>query len=128
MARKYSLNRRDRKLAGVCSTLGQGFNFDPTFIRVGFVAAALFISWELALVAYVGLAIYFAVQQRKQQRGASAYSDFDRMELTGRVRPSVHAMRTQLDPIDRRLMAIDAHIAKPNHELAREIDALREEK
>ena len=40
----------------------------------------------------------------------------------------MHALRTELDPIDRRLMAIDDHIAKPNHELAREIEALREEK
>ena len=40
----------------------------------------------------------------------------------------MHAVRTQLDPIDRRLMAIDDHIAKPNRDLAREIDALREEK
>src|SRR3546814_8925265 len=41
-------------------------------------------------------------------------------------RPSVHAMRTELDATDRRLMAIDDHLATPNHELAREIDALRE--
>ena len=126
MARKFSLNRRERKLAGVCSTIGQGFNVDPTFVRVGFVAAALFISWEVALFAYVGLAIYFAVQRRR--RDERPMSEFDRMDLPTRVRPSVHAMRTQLDPIDRRLMAIDAHIAKPNHELAREIEALREEK
>ena len=37
-------------------------------------------------------------------------------------------MRTELDATDRRLMAIDDHLATPNHELAREIDALREEK
>jgi hypothetical protein len=44
------------------------------------------------------------------------------------VRPSVHKMRTELDPIDRRLMAIEDQISKPNDELAREIEALREEK
>ena len=35
MARKYrdSLNRRDAKLVGVCSTLGERFGVDPTFIR-----------------------------------------------------------------------------------------------
>jgi hypothetical protein len=50
------------------------------------------------------------------------------MELAASVRPSVHAMRTQLDPIDRRLMAIESEISKPNDELAREIEALREDK
>lgn len=79
------------------------------------------------MVTYVGLAIYFAMQRRRASN-ERPMSDFDRMDLSTRVRPSVHAMRTQLDPIDRRLMAIDDHIAKPNHELAREIEALREEK
>ena len=55
-------------------------------------------------------------------------SDFDRMEDVTRVRPTVHALRTQLDDTDRRLMAIDDHINSTNDELAREIEALREEK
>ena len=37
---RYSLNRHDRKIAGVCSTLGDVFNIDPTVLRIGFVAAA----------------------------------------------------------------------------------------
>jgi hypothetical protein len=37
-------------------------------------------------------------------------------------------MRTELDETDRRLMAIDHHLSTPNEELAREIEALREEK
>ena len=36
----YSLDRRDKKLAGVCSTIGEVFNIDPTFVRIGFAAAA----------------------------------------------------------------------------------------
>lgn len=130
MARRfktYSLDRREKKLAGVCSTLGDMFAIDPTLLRVGFVAAAFLIGFEVAVISYAALAIYFAVK-RRQQRTPATMSDFERMELATRVRPSVHALRTELDPIDRRLMAIDAHIAKPNHELAREIDALREEK
>ncbi len=131
MARKfksYSFERRDRKLAGVCSTLGDMFAVDPTFLRVGFVAAALLVSFEVALISYVAIAVYFAVKRKQQRQGRPHVSDFDKMDRATRVRPSVHALRTELDPIDRRLMAIDDHIAKPNHELAREIEALREEK
>ena len=130
MARKtyrYSLNRRDSKLAGVCSTLGDQFGIDPTFIRVGFVLAAILISFKLTLALYAGLGIWFAVQKRKRM-GERGMSDFDKMELATTVRPSVHAMRTQLDPIDRRMMAIENEISKPNNELAREIEALREDK
>jgi hypothetical protein len=42
-------------------------------------------------------------------------------------RPTVKAMREDLDETDRRLMAIDHHINTQNDELAREIEALRQE-
>lgn len=124
---RYSFDRREKKLAGVCSTLGSMLAVDPTFLRVGFVATGFFIGFQFAIVSYLAIAVYFAIK-RKQQRDRPRLSEFDRMERATRVRPSVHALRTELDPVDRRLMAIDAHIAKPNHDLAREIEALREEK
>jgi phage shock protein C len=130
MARKtyrYSLNRRDSKLAGVCSTIGEQFGVDPTFIRVGFVAAAILISFKLTLALYAGLGIWFVMQKHRSD-SRRHISDFERMELATKVRPSVHKMRTELDPIDRRLMAIEDQISKPNAELAREIEALREVK
>ena len=125
---RYSLNRRDAKLVGVCSTLGERFGVDPTFVRIGFIASILLISWQVALIAYVGLGIYFSVQRKKQVDGLTRRSDFDRMGDIGSIRPSVHALRTELDETDRRLMAIDHHLSTPNDELAREIEALREEK
>ena len=125
---RYSLSRRDAKLVGVCSTLGEIFNIDPTFLRIGFVAAVFLVSWEVALVAYVGLGIYFAIQRKRAAERGPLKSDYERMGEVGRVRPSVHALRTELDETDRRLMAIDDHLNSPNDELAREIDALRGEK
>ena len=133
MARKtyrYSLNRRDAKLVGVCSTLGERFGIDPTFIRIGFVASVFLISWEVALITYIALGIYFSIMRKREVDGAGgrSRSEFERMEDAGQVRSSIHAMRTELDETDRRLMAIDHHLSTPNRELAREIDALREEK
>ena len=131
MARKtyrYSLNRRDAKLVGVCSTLGERFGIDPTFLRIGFVAAVFLISWEVALITYAALGIYFTLQRKREVDGGAARSEYERMGDVGKVRPSVHRMRTELDVNDRRLMAIDDHLSKPNDELAREIEALREEK
>jgi phage shock protein PspC (stress-responsive transcriptional regulator) len=128
VSHRYSLNRRDKKLAGVCSTVGDVFNIDPTFIRIGFVAVALLISWKLALIAYIGSGLYFHFQKRKANRWADRPSDFERMGDVGRSRSSVHDLRTKLDTNDRRMMAIDHHLNSQNDELAREIDALREEK
>jgi phage shock protein PspC (stress-responsive transcriptional regulator) len=130
MARKiypYSLDRNDAKIAGVCSTLGGITGIDPTFIRIGFVAAAIFISFKLTLVAYAVVGIYLAVQKKRALRDDRRMSDFDRMEEVSRRKPTVHAMRTELDETDRRLMAIDHHINSQNDELAREIEALRQE-
>ena len=131
MARKtyrYSLNRRDAKLVGVCSTLGERFGIDPTILRIGFVASIFLISWEMALFAYVGLAVYFTIQRKREVDDGRGASDFERMDQVSKTRASIKAMREDLDPIDRRLMAVDHHLSKPNDELAREIEALREEK
>ena len=122
------MNRRDKKVAGVCSTLGDVFAVDPTILRISFVAFAIIVSIKLALITYVGAGLWLHFRKRSANRAVpDRRSDFDRMEDVGRVRPSVHAMRTQLDVTDRRLMAIDDHLAKPNDSLAREIEALREE-
>ena len=129
MARKYpySLDRRDAKVAGVASTIGGMTGVDPTFIRIGFVAAAIFISFKLTLLAYAAIGIYLAVQKRKGAIGNSRMSDFDRMGEIVRRKPTTHAMVHDLDETDRRLMAIDHHINTQNEELAREIEALRQE-
>ena len=130
MARKiypYSLDRKDAKVAGVCSTIGGMTGIDPTFIRIGFVAAALFISFKITLVAYAAIGIYLAVQKKRSMVGDRRMSDFDRMGEVSKRKPTVHVMVNDLDETDRRLMAIDHHINSQNEELAREIEKLRQE-
>jgi phage shock protein C len=122
----YSLDRKDAKVAGVASTIGTMTGIDPTFIRIGFVAAAIFISFKLTLIAYAAIGIYLAVKKKRSMVDKSRMSDFDRMDLAGR-RPTTHAMVNDLEETDRRLMAIDHHINSQNEQLAREIEALRQE-
>ena len=132
MARKiypYSLQSKDAKIAGVCSTLGARAGIDPTFIRIAWIAVPLLthIPISLALIAYAAIGIYLAVQKKRTIVGDRHMSDFDRMgEVVGR-KPTVKAMREDLDETDRRLMAIDHHINTQNDDLAREIEALRQE-
>ncbi len=122
---RYSLNRHDSKIAGVCSTLGDVFNIDPTFLRIGFVAAFFFVSWEVALVAYVAAGIYLSLKKRKMLHRSERETDFDKMARSEKGRSSIHDLRTRLDSNDRRMMAIDHHLNAQNDELAREIEALR---
>ena len=132
MARKYypySLDRHDAKVAGVCSTLGRKWGIDPTFIRIAWIAVPLltFVTFTQALILYAAVGIYLTVQKRRSMTGESRMSDFDRMDEVVKRKPTVHAMRTELDENDRGLMAIDHHINSQNDELAREIEALRQE-
>ena len=124
----YSLDSKDAKIAGVCSTLGKRFGIDPTFIRIAWVAVPLFtpIDFTTAIIAYAIVGIILAVQKRRAMSGDRRMSDFDRMEEVSKRKPTVHAMRTELDETDRRLMAIDHHINTQNDELAREIEKLRQ--
>ena len=124
----YSLDRKDAKVAGVCSTLGAIGGVDPTFIRIGFVAAAIFTSFTWTLIVYAAIGIYLAVQKKKSLNTDRKMSDFDRMGQVAERKPTVHAMVNDLDETDRRLMAIDHHLHTQNDELAREIEALREDK
>ena len=125
---RYSLNRRDKKIAGVAATLGDLFNIDPTFIRIGFIASIFLISWEFALVAYVAAGIYLHIKKSRAERTDDHVSDYERMRDLGKRRASIHDLRTTLDASDRRMMAIDHHLNRHNDELAREIEALREDK
>ena len=126
----FSLDRHDAKLLGVCSGLGKRFGIDPTFIRIGWVAVPLLTPIDVwtAVVAYAIAGVIGFVGRKRRDSQGERLSDFERMDQVGKGRPSVHLMRTELDANDRRMMAIDDHLASPNHELAREIDALKEDK
>ena len=123
----YSLKSEDAKIAGVCSTLGGIAGIDPTFVRIGFVASAIFLSFQWTLVAYAVIGIYLVIKKKQAMTGDRDVSEFDRMGEIVRRRPSVKAMTSELDTNDRRMMAIDHHLTTQNDELAREIEALRQE-
>ncbi len=128
--RFFSLNRRDAKLLGVCAGLGGKFGIDPTFIRIGWVAVPLLtpLDFSTAAVAYGVAGIIGFIGRHRAERSIDRRSDFDRMEDVGQRRTSIRDLRDTLDSNDRRMMAIDHHLNRPNDDLAREIEALRGEK
>lgn len=122
----FSLDRRDRKLIGVCAGIGRSLNIDPTFIRVAFVAVPLltFVTFWQALLAYFVCGLVGAVASSKLK---GRRSEYERMSETPRA--SVKDLRDTLDAKDRQMMAIDHHLNNSQSDaLAREIEALRTEK
>ena len=88
------------------------FGIDPTFVRIAWIAVPLLtpVDFTTALIAYAIVGIILAVQKQRAMTGDRRMSDFDRMDQVVKRKPTVHAMRTELDETDRRLMAIDHHI------------------
>ena len=126
---RYSLDTKDKKVAGVFAYMGNRFGIDPTFLRIAYVASFFFVdSFWLLIAAYVALGVFFSLQRRKEVEDGHR----DSLNWRGSERPvrgSVHDMRTKLDDADRRMMAIDHHLnSADSDELAREIEKLREKK
>ena len=126
----FTLDRREKKILGVCSGLGRTMNIDPTFIRVAWVAVPLltFVTVWQAIIAYLIVGIIGAAARNRGGRLAERRSEFDRMEDAAGRGYSVHDVRTKLDAADRRMMAIDDHLNNSDSDaLAREIEALRKQ-
>jgi phage shock protein C len=120
----FTIDRHEKKLLGVCSGIGKQFGIDPTFVRIGVIAAAVLISFKWILLAYVAAGLLGGAAKRRGI-GRRDTSEFDRMGETSR-RGSMHDVRENLDTTDRKLMSIDQHLNTPqNDELARQIEALR---
>ncbi len=47
--KKFYRRRKDKKIAGICSGLGEYFNLDPTLVRVIFLASCLLNGFGLFL-------------------------------------------------------------------------------
>ena len=67
----YSLDSKDAKIAGVCSTLGNRWGIDPTFIRIAWIAVPLLtpIDFTTALIAYAIVGIFLAVHKKRSMTG-----------------------------------------------------------
>ncbi len=120
----FTIDRREKKLLGVCSGLGKKFGIDPTVIRIGVIAAAILLSFKWILLAYVAAALLGGAAKRTSI-GRGRTSEFDRMGEAPR-RESMRDAREHLDTTDRKMMSVDHHLNTPqNDELARQIEALR---
>jgi phage shock protein C len=53
MNTSYALDKSNAKLLGVCAGLARSTGWDPLAIRLGAVAATIFLLGPVALVAYV---------------------------------------------------------------------------
>lgn len=111
--KKFRLDRRNRKLAGVCAGIANYFGIDATLVRVGVVAVTIIGAFPWTLLGYAA-AILIARPKR-------AWEEEDSYPARG----STKDLRLNERDIDRRLAEVDAYVAGADGSLAREIEKLR---
>ncbi len=57
MGKKLTRTRNDKYICGVCGGLAKYFNWDPTFVRLGATALAIFISPLIILYIVAGIIV-----------------------------------------------------------------------
>jgi phage shock protein C len=110
--KKFRLNRRDKKLMGVCAGLSDMTGVDATIVRVALVLVTLAGLFPWTVIAYL-LAGWLA-------KPASA------LDAPSSARMSMRDYQESLTETDRRMDEIDRYVASSaDNSLAREIERLR---
>jgi phage shock protein C len=119
---RFYLDKRNRKIMGVCSGLADYTGFDVTLIRIAMVALMLVSSFSL-------LPLYFIAGWVADDRPRELNNDPEQQRFWQGVRQSpartARDIRSRLRDIDRRLGDVEHYVLTENRSLAREIEQLR---
>lgn len=120
---RFYLDKRNKKIMGVCSGIADYTGFDVTLVRV-FMVAALFMS------SFAILPVYFItgwIADDKPRELRSGDPEEQRFWQGVRASParSARDIRSRMRDIDRRLADIESYVTTENRTLAREIEQLR---
>jgi phage shock protein C len=121
---KFYLDKRNRKLMGVCSGIADYTGIDVTWVRVGTVLLTLFGGFPWTVIAYF---VTGWVANDRPREFDESDPEQEKFWQGVRAKPgrSIREVRSRFRDMDRRLADIEAHVTSPNSRLAREIDALR---
>jgi phage shock protein C len=124
---RFYVDKRHKKVTGVCAGLSEYFGWDVTLVRVGAVGS-MFIAGPFVPVAYV-LASWLAPGRPAEVEQELKSQDRDEREFWRKVRNNPRAtarsVRLRFRDIERRLAHAEAYVTSPDKRLAREIEQLR---
>lgn len=121
---KFYLDRRNRKVKGVCAGIADYTGIDATWVRVGVVLLTFLGGFPWTVIAYYVTAW---VADDRPREFDETDPEQEKFWQGVRAKPgrSIRGVRSSFRDIDRRLADIEAHVTSHNSRLAREIEALR---
>ena len=121
---KFYLDRRNRKLMGVCAGIADYTGIDATWVRVGTVLLTLLGGFPWTVIAYF---VTGWVAGDRPREFADSDPEQEKFWQGVRAKPgrSIREVRSRFRDLDRRLAEVETHVTSQNSRLAREIDALR---
>jgi phage shock protein C len=123
---RFYVDKRHKKVAGVCAGVAQHFGIDPTIVRVG-TFGSIFLLGPFVPIAYF-LTSWIA-PNRPAELDRIERQDPEEKKFWQKVRSnpraSARSVRARFRDIDRRLAHAEAYLTSPDKRLAREIEQLR---
>lgn len=124
---RFYLDKRNKKLEGVCAGLSEYFGMDVTWVRL-LALSSMLVLGPFSVVAYY-VAAHSAGTRSHEVERVIEKQDRDEKEFWKKVRrnpkASARSVRARFREIDRRLAAAETYLTSPDKRLAREIDRLR---
>jgi phage shock protein C len=114
MRKRFTLDKANGKLMGVCAGIARTTGWDVTLVRVATVVAALIV--HPLVIVYFAAAWLAPCGPRERH---------DEDAPVTRARMSTYEMKHTMGDFDRRLAEIDSCMASADSPLAREIEKLR---
>jgi len=120
---RFYLDKRNRKLMGVCAGIADYTGLDVTLVRVGLVAAIVLGAGALLPVYFI--AGWIANDKPRELRNESQDERRFWQGVRASPRQCARDISSQFRAIDRRLANIEHYVTTENRSLAREIEELR---
>lgn len=124
---RFYLDKRNKKLEGVCAGLSEYFGMDVTWVRL-LVLSSLFVLGPLAVIAYYVAAHSAGTRSPEVERVIDKQDRAEKefwKQVRRNPRATARSVRARFRDLDRRLAAAETYLTSPDKRLAREIDRLR---
>jgi phage shock protein C len=120
---RFYLDKRNKRFMGVCAGIADYFGWEPTWVRVGVVAAMVM---GVGFLPIIYLAIGWIADPKPTMLYNESLED-KQFWKNVRVAPqrTVRDVHASFRESDRRLRDIEAYVTSSNRSLANEIDSLR---